>query len=240
LVGADIRTNDAEIVLDGVGANFYNAATGANSALANFATNAAGGRFTIRNGRDFTTTGALSNNGIVNVGGATILSAPGGLTNTSTGLVAGTGTIAAAVLNAGIFAPGDDNQLAGLLTIQGDVTEQAGSQFLMDLGGTARGSTYDVVNISGTLHFGGSLNVTMTDDLTLILGMTFDLFDFGTGDGQFAAINLPTLSDGLVWDAGNLYTTGTILVIPEPSTISLLATGIMGLLAFVGRRRWGT
>ena len=45
------------------------------------AANAPGGRFIIRNGRDFATVGALSNNGTISVGNATILDIPGGFNN---------------------------------------------------------------------------------------------------------------------------------------------------------------
>ena len=237
LVGADIRTNKAEIVLDGTGANFYNAVTGTTDALANFATNAAGGKFTIRNGRDYTANGELTNSGTITVGYDSILTTPGGLTSMPMGILAGVGTVRADVLNAGIVAPGEDMQFTGLLTIEGDLTEQADGQFLMELCGTTRGDAYDAINISGKLHFGGLLRLSINSNFTPDFGMAFDLFNFNVGDGQFAAIDLPTLPDGLAWDTGNLYTTGTIIVVPEPSTAILFVTSIISLFACAWQRK---
>ncbi|MBN2578345.1 MAG: PEP-CTERM sorting domain-containing protein [Pirellulales bacterium] len=237
LVGADIQTNAAEIVLDGENANVYSSASGTGSALSNFAVNAAEGRFVLRNGRDFTTTGALANSGILSVGSATVLNTPGGLTNAASGRIEGRGVYAGNVFNGGAIAPGDEVSPTGLLTFQGDLTGQTGSQFLMELGGTTRGSTYDAVNLDGILHREGALRVSLTGGFQPDQGMSFDLFDFTAADGQFVVLDLPTLPDGLSWDSGNLYTTGTLQVVPEPSSLVLLGMGAIGWLAWARRRR---
>jgi hypothetical protein len=42
--------------------------------------------------------------------------------------------------------------------------------------------------------------------------MSFDVLDWGTLDGAFAAINLPEL-DGMLWDTSDFYQMGTLTVI---------------------------
>ena len=56
-------------------------------------------------------------------------------------------------------------------------------------------------------------------------------------DRQFWQIELPALGNGLSWNTGNLYTTGTISVTPEPSTLALLAIGALVLFGYGLRRR---
>ena len=81
LANANIVTNAATIVLDGSNAilNRYDNGT---DALANFAVNAATGRFTIRNGRNIATAGAFSNAGVVTIGDLSLFTANGVFTNT--------------------------------------------------------------------------------------------------------------------------------------------------------------
>ncbi|MCI0463918.1 MAG: hypothetical protein L0Z62_43850 [Gemmataceae bacterium] len=63
---AAITTNAATIVLDGPNAQIVNQADV--NALTNFASNTAAGRFTVRNGRNFTTAGAFRNDGSLTIG----------------------------------------------------------------------------------------------------------------------------------------------------------------------------
>jgi autotransporter-associated beta strand protein len=142
--------------------------------------------------------------------------------------------------------------LSGNGTIAGDVTV-AGSlgaagletlSFLEDLGlaGVANLeidavlNTSDLITIAAALTFGGTLNVTNPGG-TLTSGQTFDLFNFNPAQssGTFAAVNLPTLDAGLNWDTGDLYSTGEISVIPEPSVPALLGM-VAGILAMRRRR----
>jgi hypothetical protein len=50
-------------------------------------------------------------------------------------------------------------------------------------------------------------------------------------------ITLPAIGSGLQWNTGNLDTTGTISVAPEPSTVALLAAATIGLIGYGWRRR---
>ena len=151
----------------------------------------------------------------------------------SAGTIGGTGTFQTNIAAASgtTVAPGAS---AGLLTIDGGLTQATGSTLAMELGGTTRGSGYDALVITGQLDAAGTLDVTLIDGFTPGLGDAFDLLDWGSlGSDRFASVNLPTLSNGLSWDTASLYTTGTISVIPEPATVALLALGAV----FLPKRR---
>jgi len=78
--------------------------------------------------------------------------------------------------------------------------------------------------------------VTLMNGFAPSEGEDFELFS-GNLTGNFTQINLPSLANGLSWDTSNLYTSGEISVVPEPSTFSLLAAAALGLLAYAWRRR---
>ena len=62
----------------------------------------------------------------------------------------------------------------------------------------------------------------------------FQIFDAGTLSGTFSAVLLPDLPGMLGWDSSRLYSSGTLSVIPEPATLSLVA---MSTLMLLRRRR---
>ena len=112
----------------------------------------------------------------------------------------------------------------------------SGAALVAELAGTLPGSQYDVVDVGGQLALGGTLDVELLYGFHPQAGQTFDILDFDPEDlsGRFSAFDLPDLGGGLSWDTSNLYTTGTITVIPEPTTLVLLA---LGGLALIRRRR---
>jgi len=146
----------------------------------------------------------------------------------SGGTIAGSGTTGTmTVLLGGTLAPGNS---IGTLHINGDLTLGGTSEFEIN----TAGDISDLAISSALLTFGGTLNVTNIGG-TLSNGDTFDLFDWGSATGTFSAVNLPALDGSLSWDQSNLYTTGTISVVPEPNTATLL--GGIGALALLRRRR---
>ena len=85
----------------------------------------------------------------------------------------------------------------------------------------------------------------LLDNYTYADGNTYDLFDWGLADMstfdvavlEAALPNLNTPSTDLKWNVSNFTTDGTIGVIPEPSTGSLMTFAITSLLALRVIRR---
>jgi len=117
----------------------------------------------------------------------------------------------------------------GELSVTGNLT-LAGTSYT--LFGISDDSSYDSITVGGTLFAGGVLDVQFLGGFDPLSGASFDLFD-GAFSGTFADVWLPTLSDGLEWNTGSLYSSGVISVettpIPEPATWA----GIFGATALV-------
>lgn len=96
-----------------------------------------------------------------------------------------------------------------------------------------------------TIGTGAVLNVGLNTGVSTAgwsMGDAFKLFDWlgviaGTppSSGAFASINLPTLDAGKSWDTTQIFTSGTITIVPEPGRVLLLMLGFLGL-AFRRRR----
>ena len=89
---------------------------------------------------------------------------------------------------------------------------------MIELAGTAAGTAYDQLHVTGPLALGGTLAVSIIDGFTPAAGNSFDILDWGSLSGTFSTIALPTLS-GLAWNTSQLYTTGVL---------SVLAAGLAG------------
>jgi len=104
-----------------------------------------------------------------------------------------------------------------------------------ELAGLTRGDEYDLLIVTGTADLtGGALRVTLGSGFSPLAGDSFDILDWGVLVGQFEAITLPELEQGLCWDISELHTTGALTVVPEPGVLVLLACGALML-----RRRRG-
>jgi hypothetical protein len=235
LLGANISTNAANILLDGAGGHLYQD-SGSGNALAAFAANAAAGGFTIQNGANFTAAGSFSNAGTITIGsgstfapggaasnytqsgGATYLAAgtlgaTGAPINVNGGFLSGPGTVKGNLTNAGEV---DVGSAPGLLTVSGTYTQTAAGVLGLKVGGTTAGSQFDQVNISGTAALGGTLNVSLINGFGPSVPSTFTVVTAqGSTTGNFSTTNLP-LIDGQ--QAFNVQTTQG-----PPGGVSLVA-----------------
>lgn len=189
------------------------------------------------------------NAGKLLVNGST--SASSVVTVNSGGTLGGSGTIGGntTIASGGSLAPGNS---PGLLTFGGDLTLNSGSTSNFQIDGTARGTTYDAVNVAGLTTLGGTLALDFS--ATIADGTLLNLFG-GAGEltGDFSYITATgaytgsftndngywTLVDGgqtLAFSSlsGNLGI--GVNAVPEPSTYAAFA-GLAALGLVVLRRR---
>jgi hypothetical protein len=217
---AAITTNAATVVLDGTTSAIVNQS--AVNALTNLAANAAAGSLTIRNGRDLTTP-AFTNAGSLTVGTTsnlftsagnytqtggttTVLGTldPAGIVDVQAGVLNGTGTINSNLTSAGQVRPGT---APGILTVAGNYTQTAAGSLSIEIGGTAAGSQYDRLAVTGSAALDGTLAVSRTGGFVPGAPDAFTILTFGSRGGDFATYTGLTFPGGLfepVFNPGNL------------------------------------
>jgi hypothetical protein len=137
----------------------------------------------------------------------------GGYVLGPTQTLGGSGTVLGSVIANGTVTPGAS---IGQLTISGNAT-LAGTT-VMEVSKAGAVLANDVLNVSGTLTYGGNLVVTLAGD-ALVANDSFHLFVPGGFVGVFASFILPTLSDGLSWDTSTVATDGWIRVAGPASPV---------------------
>jgi uncharacterized repeat protein (TIGR01451 family) len=146
--------------------------------------------------------------GTLNVSGTYAQSAgttdvrPGATLQTATlalngGSLTGNGTIAGNVDNHAVVAPGAS---PGTLTINGNYTQASNGVLDIQIGGTAPGTQYDRLLVSGNVTLDGTLNVSTINSFVPAAGNAFQILTFGARPGSttFAVIN------GLDYGSGSL------------------------------------
>jgi autotransporter-associated beta strand protein len=161
----------------------------------------------------------------------------------SGGKLGGSGSVQSLTLNGGTVAPGNS---PGLLTAY-ELNGSNGTFQFQLAAPTTRGTTYDAINVTSLLTLGANTAFTFEtlDNYTYADGNTYDLFDWGTADMstfdvavlEAALPNLNTPSTDLKWNVSNFTIDGTVGVIPEPSTGSLMMFGIVSLITLKAIRR---
>ncbi|MFA6286727.1 MAG: autotransporter-associated beta strand repeat-containing protein [Opitutaceae bacterium] len=205
-----------------------------------------------------TLSGANTYTGATNVTAGTLL-VNGSLANTvvtvdSGAILGGSGTIGGATTINGSLNPGNS---PAVLAFTDSLTLGSGATTNMEIAGTTRGTTYDGVNVTGTLAYGGALAINFST--TVSDGLSFDLFAAADGSsapsssGSFSSVSIAgtyiiaslTNNSG-VWtgSAGGFdftftQATGDLVIaaaIPEPSTYAAIL-GALALAGVVYRRR---
>ncbi len=155
--------------------------------------------------------------GITRVSGGSTISAVdpvnANMLNTITiagGQLAGSGTIMANVANSATISPGLST---GILAITGNLNLAPTSTVQIEIGGTTPGTQYDQLHVAGQLALSGTLNVSVINSFNLTAGNLFDFLDWGSLNGEFSSVVLPTLSGPLAWYTSQLYNNGRVSVI---------------------------
>lgn len=207
-LNANIGTNAANIILDGPASAIQDLA--GTNALGNVISNTATGALQIKNGRNLTVPGAFVNNGQVRIGpGASTLSDTGNyqqsagattledgtldptdLAEFNGGELRGHGAIQGHVRNSGTIKPGLS---AGLLTIDGDYQQFISGALEVELGGTAAGTSYDQLAITGNALLAGALRVLLINGFVPAVTDTFDVLTSAQAEVKFQTIQLPLL-----------------------------------------------
>jgi autotransporter-associated beta strand protein len=201
------------------------------------------GRVIINSGTATVNTGGAIDSTTVNGGLLSVNGTAGDILVKTGGTLGGSGSVQGLTLNGGTVAPGNS---PGLLTAY----ELNGSNgtFAFQLGApTTRGVTYDGIDVTTLLTLGTSTAFTFEtlDSYTYAMGDVYDLFNFASIEASafdsavlLAALpDLNTASSDLKWNVSNFTMDGTVGVIPEPSTASLLLGGGASLIALRVMRR---
>jgi hypothetical protein len=157
-----------------------------------------------------------------------------GETLTFSGAVSGAGNFQGNFVFSGSYAPGNS---PAIVDFDGDLLFESGHVLTMEIGGTTPGSGYDVLNVTGHLTLGGTLEIVFIDGFTPDAEDVFDFFTGGTLDGTFHTIVLPAGYQVV----GNLAegSSFSFSTIPEPATL-VSFTGLFALTFAATRRRLRT
>ncbi len=186
------------------------------------------------------TGGGMLGSGDVTVAAGASLDISGISASTYTLLASQTLTVGGTIDATGktLIASGTVNPGAspGLMTVDGAFFLLDGANLQMEVDGLGRGTTYDALDVTGLFTLAGGITVTST--YVFALNDSLDLLNFGSIDASGflpAELSLPGLGSGLFWDSSSLTTSGVITVVPEPSSLALLAAA--GSLFVFYRRR---
>jgi RHS repeat-associated protein len=207
IIGANVTTNAAGVLLDGAGSHVYSD-TGTTDAFIGLTANAASGQFSIQNGANLNLGSAtLTNAGTITIGASSTLAAGSymqsagativqGTLNAATvdlegSTLSGTGMVTANVTNGGQVSPGSS---PGLLTINGNYVQTSAGILNAEVGGSRPGVDYDQLAITGTATLGGTLNVTLINGFGPTPMQVFQIVTFASSSGSFATVNIPAIN----------------------------------------------
>jgi fibronectin-binding autotransporter adhesin len=125
--------------------------------------------------------------------------------------LSGNGTIAGSLVTTAGSTVSPGTNTIGILTVSNTIT--LGGTTFMDL--DQNNKTNDVLFCNSAITYGGTLQLTTTNQLTN--GASFKLFKAGSYSGAFANIVPTAPGSGLAWNTNTL-STGVISVVPGPVT----------------------
>jgi hypothetical protein len=194
-----VSTNAGSILCTGGACNLFGNLTNAASAPTT-------GRIIISAGAQATFFGNVVNQGTIQVSRA----GPVESTALFLGSLSGSGVAG----SGSVFVEGDLQPGApiGTMAFGGDLSVGAAAIVRLALAGAAP-TQIDRVTAAGAFSMGGTLALSLASGFTPLAGQSFDLFDWGSRIGNFSSFQFPTLP-GLSWNTTQLYTTGTISVVP--------------------------
>jgi hypothetical protein len=192
------------------------------------------GSATISNGSEVEAGGTFNASGNVVVDGSNLISNFGANFSPTSSLTLSDGAFVA-LSDQNVTLDGSVDIVSGQLQADGQ-TDDLDAAVTIELNANMTG----VTGCAMVCHFvveGGTLNLTLPSGFMPTSGEQFQLFDNLFTDpltGAFGSITLPALRAGEIWDTSQLYTTGIISVVPEPTAIGLMIAA-SGLL--IRRRR---
>lgn len=161
------------------------------------------------------------------------------------GAVTGAGGFQGSTGNVDFFSDYRPGNSPALVTFEGDLNFYSSTALFIELGGLARGSEYDALNVAGLLQVGGDLVLTTLGAFQPTYGDFFIIANRAGGSGQFNGLAEGTLftvggQDYRISYQGINYNTGllapgatanslVISAVPEPLTLSLF--GLAGASA---------
>ena len=131
----------------------------------------------------FATGSALTNQGSIVAGSSSTVRALGGLLDVGTGMLSGTGTVIADVVNAaGTVVPGESP-----LTVIGSYTQGTGGTTEIDLAGSGSGTIFGRLQVNGGAALDGAIKVKFLNGYNPPLGTTCRILDVtGTSSEMFS------------------------------------------------------
>lgn len=157
---------------------------------------------------------ALDGDGIASVGAGSASGLDAGVVHVrSNGILRGVGRVVGEVRAlGGRVEPGLP---IGALPVDGAFRLATGGVLRADIGGTAPGAQYDVINVASNASWeGGQVMVVLTNGFAPSAGQTFKVVDAGAYSGTNVTFDfsLAPLSPGLAWDTSTFLADGTLRV----------------------------
>ncbi len=164
-----------------------------------------------------------------------IMQALNGLTVTR-GTLTGSGVIIGNLMLAGVLKPGDSGP--GSITIQGNYSQSRPGLLDEEL---VSPSQYNRTDITQSAALDGTLYIHLSDGFVPAVGQTFEIMDFASSTGTFDRVLGEYLDDGEKFDV--IYNPTNVMLdvvssgpTPEPGSLFLFGSGILGLSVFLRKR----